>query len=59
MLLNDEFIKDPRSKQLNPTTKLAGHFMTAIIDYAKENDVSKMTLDDVFKMCNEMQKGSQ
>ena len=58
MKLNDAFIMDPRSKSLNPTTKLAGHFMTAIIDYAKENDLTKMSLDDVFKMCNEMQRHS-
>jgi hypothetical protein len=55
--LNDQFIWDPRTKQLNYTTKFAGHMMTAVIDYAKEQDISKMTLDDVFVYLNRLQSG--
>jgi len=46
--LNDQFIWDPRTKDLGYTAKFAGHMMTAILDYAKEQDISKMSLDDVF-----------
>jgi hypothetical protein len=31
--------------------------MTAVIDYAKEQDISKMTLDDVFVYLNRLQSG--
>ena len=53
--LNYAFIQDPRSRELNPTVKLAGHIMTSIIDYAKENDLSQMTLEDVFDYCYKIQ----
>jgi len=58
MNLNDAFIRDPRSKGLNPTTKLAGHIMTAVLDYAKEKDLSTMTLDDVYDFVYKMQEHS-
>lgn len=53
--LNYAFVKDPRSKGLNPTAKFAGHIMTGLLDYAKERDLSTMTLDDVFDYCYKMQ----
>ena len=56
--MNHAFIKDPRSKGLNPTTKFVGHLMTAILDYSKQRDISKMTLDDVFEYCYKMQEGA-
>jgi len=56
--LNYAFMQDPRVKELNPMTKFAGHIMTAMIDYAKEKDISTMTLDDIFEYCYTLQKGS-
>jgi len=44
-----DFLRDPRTKNLNPLTKFAGHTFAAVIDYAKERDISKMTLDDLFE----------
>jgi len=43
-----DFIRDPRSKELNPLSKFAGHTFAAIIDFAKERDISQMTIDDLF-----------
>jgi hypothetical protein len=56
--LSYQFIQDPRSKELNAMTKFAGSMFTAVVDYAKDNDISKMTLDDVFDYCFKIQKGS-
>jgi hypothetical protein len=51
-----DFIRDPRSKTLNPLTKFAGHTFAAIIDYAKERDLSKMTLEDLFEYLQPIDK---
>jgi hypothetical protein len=56
--LNDQFIFDPRTKKLGYTAKFAGHMMTAVLDYAKEQDISKMTLDDVFLYLNRLDSSS-
>lgn len=57
--LNDQFIWDLRTKNLGYTAKFAGHMMTAIIDYAKEQDISKMTLDDVFVYLSRIDSSSE
>jgi hypothetical protein len=53
-----DFLRDPRSKTLNPLTKFSGHMFAAIVDYAQERDLSKLTLDDVFDYLYKIQHNS-
>jgi hypothetical protein len=53
-----DFLRDPRSKTLNPVTKFSGHVFAAIIDYAQERDLSALTLDDVFEYLYKIQNNS-
>jgi hypothetical protein len=55
--MTGDFIRDPRTKQLNPLTKFTGQMFAAIIDYAQERDLSKLTLDEMFEYLYKIQSG--